>query len=101
MEYFIRSLDLRIESVMVTARVRIAGSSFTVPLEYFEAAGKATTLKLRTLDLMQLAYAVLINSLKTRIERFVASDSDILAESDDCTDDRPPGSSPEGASVTG
>ena len=77
-EYFVVFLGLRIESVSVTSKMRVGGSTLSLPMEYSEALKKAGELKLRALDLLHLAYAGLISSLRIRIDRFVTSDSGIL-----------------------
>ncbi len=77
-EYFVEFLGMRVESLSLTNRVRIAGSTLSLPLEYSEALKKAGELKLRTVDLLHLAYSGLISSLRTRIDRFVTSDSGII-----------------------
>ncbi len=53
----------------------------TMPIEYSEALKTAAGLRLKTLDLLHLAYAGLLNSLRVRVENFVTADSDILARS--------------------
>ena len=50
-EYFVRFLQLRMESLPLTARVRVAGSTVNMPLEYSEALKRAGELRLKTLDL--------------------------------------------------
>ncbi len=77
-EYFVRFLQLRMESLPLTARVRVAGSTVNMPLEYSEALKRAGELRLKTLDLPHLAYAGLISNLRTKIDNFVTADSDIL-----------------------
>ncbi len=77
-EYFIKLLDLRMESIALTVRLRISGTGVNMPLEYSEALRKAAELKLKTLDLLHLSYAGLISNMRVRIENFVTSDGDIL-----------------------
>ncbi len=77
-EYFIKFLGLRMESLPLTARVRVAGSTVNIPLEYSEALKRAGELRLKTLDLLHLAYAGLVSNLRTKIDNFVTTDSDIL-----------------------
>ncbi len=80
-EYFVRFLGLRMESLSLTARLNVANSIVAMPIEYSEALKRAAALKLKTLDLLHLAYAGLLNSLRVRVERFVTTDLDILAGS--------------------
>ena len=80
-EYFVRFLGLRLESLSLTSRLRVAGSTVTLPVEYSEGLKRAAELRLKTLDVLHLAYAGLLNSLRVRIGNFVTADSDILARS--------------------
>jgi predicted nucleic acid-binding protein len=80
-EYFIEFLGLRIESLALTSRMQVGGSTLSLPLEYSEGLKKAGGLKLRALDLLHVAYAELISNLRTRIDRFVTSDGGILDRS--------------------
>ncbi len=77
-EYFVKFLQLRLESLPLTARVRVAGSTVNIPMEYSEALKRAAELRLKTLDLLHLAYAGLVSNLRAKIDSFVTADSDIL-----------------------
>ncbi len=77
-EYFVKFLQLRMESLPLTARVRVAGSTVNIPMEYSEALKRAAELRLKTLDLLHLAYAGLVSNLRAKIDSFVTADSDIL-----------------------
>ncbi len=80
-EYFVSFLGLRMESLSLSVRLRVADSTVTIPIEYSEALKSAAELKLKTLDLLHLAYVGLLSSLRVRVENFVTTDSDILARS--------------------
>jgi len=54
-----------------------------VPMEYTTAAALAPKLKLRSLDLLHLAYASLISRLEFSISSFVTGDETILGKTDE------------------
>jgi predicted nucleic acid-binding protein len=81
-EYMVRSSSLTLASGPGLSRLRVGGRSVSVPLEYWQAARLASALKLRSLDLLHLAYAHLINRLEFNIKTFVTGDEDIISRAD-------------------
>ena len=82
-EFFLRDSNITIMSVEANARMRIAKSILTVPLEYVTSLRLASVLKLKTLDLMHLAYAENIRSSGRELDLFVTTDKSILKKSND------------------
>ncbi len=80
-ESFIRLLNLRLESLGLTVRLRVGEATVSMPIEYAEALKNAAELGLKALDLLHLSYAGLINALRVRINNFVTSDREILERS--------------------
>jgi predicted nucleic acid-binding protein len=81
-EFFLRDSNLTTMSVHANARTKIAKSILTVPLEYVTSLRLASALKLKTLDLMHLAYAENIRSSGRELDWFVTTDKDIVKKSD-------------------
>ena len=82
-EYVVRDCRLTIASQLGASRVRLGGRNVTMPMEYSTAAALAPKLKLRSLDLLHLAYASLISRLEFSISSFVTGDETILGKKDD------------------
>ena len=82
-EYVVRDSRLTIASQVGSTRLRLGGRSVSVPMEYTTAAALAPKLKLRSLDLLHLAYASLISQLEFSISSFVTGDETILGKSDE------------------
>jgi predicted nucleic acid-binding protein len=81
-EFFLRDSNLTPISVEANTRMKVAGSIVTVPLEYVSSLKLAHSLRLRTLDLMHLAYADNIRSSGEELDSFVTTDRGILKVSD-------------------
>jgi len=82
-EYMLRDCRLTIASQVGSSKLRLGGRSVTVPMEYTIAAALAPNLKLRSLDLLHLAYASLISQLEFSISSFVTGDEAILGKTDE------------------
>ena len=82
-EFFLRDSNLTPVAIQMHARIKAAGSIMTIPLEYVRTIRLAHSLKLRTLDLMHLAYAENIRSSGEELDTFVTNDRDILKKSDE------------------
>ncbi|OLD03933.1 MAG: hypothetical protein AUJ07_05160 [Crenarchaeota archaeon 13_1_40CM_3_53_5] len=82
-EYVVRDCRLTIASQVGSSRIRLGGRSVTMPMEYSTAAALAPKLKLRSLDLLHLAYASLISRLEFSISSFVTGDETILGKTDE------------------
>lgn len=78
LEFMIRDCNLLIASVPVDAKVRIAGTALSVPLEYSNCIRLAHALKLRTLDLIHLTYAFNLRMWGHELDTFVTGDMAIL-----------------------
>ncbi len=81
-DFFIKDCGLLVESIPAQAKVRIGGRVLGLPIEYPTALGLAHALKLKTLDLMHLAYAANIRNWSHDVEFFVTADDDILSKSE-------------------
>ena len=79
-EFFLRDSNITIVPVAAQAKVKVAKSILTLPLEYVSSLGLAS-LGLRTLDLMHLAYAHNIRSSGYELDSFVTTDTAILKKS--------------------
>jgi len=82
-EFFLRDSNLTLISIQASARMKIARSIVTVPLEYATSLRLATSLKLKTTDLMHLAYAENFRSSGEELDSFITTDAGILRKSDD------------------
>jgi predicted nucleic acid-binding protein len=81
-EFMIRDCNLTITSVPARAKIKIAGTILSVPLEYDSSIRLAHALELKTLDLIHLAYADNLRKWGHEVESFVTGDSDILNNSE-------------------
>lgn len=81
-EFFIKDSGLLMASAPVQARVRLGGTVLLVPIEYHNCIQLAHALRLKTLDLMHLAYADSLRKWGHELDSFVTGDEDILARSD-------------------
>lgn len=82
-EFLIRDSNLFLASVTVQAKVKIAKTVLSLPMEYHSCIRLAHVLKLKTLDLIHLSYADSLRRLGYEVDAFVTFDKDILARSDD------------------
>ena len=73
-EYIIRDSGVSLASPQGSSRTRIGERSVVIPIEYSRAASLAPILKLRTLDLLHLAYAYIIGRLEYSLTSFVTGD---------------------------
>ncbi|MBO0888238.1 PIN domain-containing protein [Candidatus Bathyarchaeota archaeon] len=76
-EYIIRDASVILASTG-SSTMNIGERRVTIPMEYSKAASEAYRLKLRTLDMLHLAYAHLIGRLEFKLDFFVTGDQDIL-----------------------
>ncbi|TMI67588.1 type II toxin-antitoxin system VapC family toxin [Candidatus Bathyarchaeota archaeon] len=74
-EYIIRDSGVSMASPQGSSRTRIGGRSVVIPIEYSRAASLAAVLKLRTLDLLHLAYAYIIGRIEYSLTSFVTGDA--------------------------
>jgi len=81
-EFMIRDSRVFIASVPAQARIKVAGAVLSVPIEYQNCIRLAHALKLKTLDLVHLAYADGLRKWGHDIDTFVTFDIDILERSD-------------------
>jgi predicted nucleic acid-binding protein len=77
-EFLIRDCKLFVASVPAQAKIRIAGTMVSVPVEYESCIRLAHVLKLKTLDLIHLAYADNLRKWGHDVDVFVTFDGDIL-----------------------
>jgi predicted nucleic acid-binding protein len=77
-EFIIRDCNIIIAAVPASVRMKFAGTTLSVPLEYHNSMRLAHALELKTLDLIHLAYADSLRRWGHEIEAFVTGDSDIL-----------------------
>lgn len=80
-EFLLRDSNITIVPVAAQARVKVAKSILTLPLEYVSSLRLASSLGLRTLDLMHLAYAYNIRGSGYELDSFVTTDTTILKKS--------------------
>ncbi len=78
-EYIVRDTGVTLAMQVGSSRIQLGGRSVVIPMEYTKAASLATKLRLRTLDLLHLAYAHLIGRLEFSIPSFVTGDDAIAA----------------------
>jgi len=81
-EFLIRDCNLTVATVPARARIRFAGTTLPIPLEYQRSIRLAHGLKLRTLDLIHLAYADNLRKWGHEINTFVTGDRDVLSNSE-------------------
>jgi len=81
-EFMIRDSGVFLASVPAQARIKVAGVILSVPIEYQNCIRLAHALKLKTLDLVHLAYADGLRKWGHDIDTFVTFDADILERSD-------------------
>ena len=82
-EFLIRDCSLVIEAVPARAKVKLAGTILSIPLEYQRSLQLAHALELKALDLIHLAYADNLRKWGHEIETFVTGDSDILSKAEE------------------
>lgn len=80
-EFLIRDCKLFLASVPAQAKIKIAGTVLSVPVEYESCIRLAHALKLKTLDLIHLAYADNLRKWGHDVGVFVTFDGDILRSS--------------------
>jgi predicted nucleic acid-binding protein len=81
-EFLIRDCNLTVATVPARARIRFAGTILSVPLEYQRSIRLAHAFKLKTLDLIHLAYADNLRKWGHEINTFVTGDRDVLSNSE-------------------
>ncbi|QOJ78930.1 hypothetical protein IG193_00235 [Infirmifilum lucidum] len=81
MEFIVRDCRLHILSTGYTAVANIAGYRLRTGLEYHLACKLAGPLRLRTLDVLHLAYAKALKR-KLNVVAFITGDSEILGRAD-------------------
>jgi predicted nucleic acid-binding protein len=81
-EFMIRDSGFFLASVPAQSRIKVAGVVLSVPIEYHNCIRLAHALKLKTLDLVHLAYADGLRKWGHDIDAFVTFDVDILEKSD-------------------
>ena len=74
-EFILEDCNLKIVSKTRIVTYQIGKERIKIPLEYYIALSIADKIKLRTLDLIHIAYAYLI---KDRIKAFVTGDNEII-----------------------
>ena len=80
-EFMIRDSGLFLASLPAQARIKVAGALLSVPIEYHNCIRLAHALKLKTLDLVHLAYADSLRKWGHDIDSFVTFDVDIIERS--------------------
>jgi predicted nucleic acid-binding protein len=80
-EYMIRDSGFFLASVPAQARIKVAGVVLSVPIEYHSCIRLAHALKLKTLDLLHLAYADGLRKWGHDIDTFATFDVDMLERS--------------------
>lgn len=86
-EYIFRDAKLHMFSVSTLSNIKTGSRTVSVPLEYSHASRLASILRLKTLDLMHLAYADLVKKLEQPVEYFVTGDKSILAKEGEIRDE--------------
>jgi predicted nucleic acid-binding protein len=81
-EFMIRDSGVFLASVPAQIRIKVAGVVLSVPIEYQNCIRLAHALKLKTLNLVHLAYADGLRKWGHDIDTFVTFDADILERSD-------------------
>jgi len=81
-EFFIRDCRLLIVSSPITARTKIAGTAFIIPLEYQSSIRQAHALKLKTLELIHLKCAENVKKSGAELNYFVTGDIDVLSHAE-------------------
>jgi predicted nucleic acid-binding protein len=69
---------LQVASVPSRAKLRAGGIPFSAPIEYLTCIRLAHALKLKTLDLLHIAYASNLRKWGYDIKTFVTLDQDII-----------------------
>jgi predicted nucleic acid-binding protein len=80
-EFLIKDCKLFLASVPAQAKIKVAGTVLSVPVEYESCIRLAHTLKVKTLDLIHLAYADNLRKWGHGVDVFVTFDGDILRSS--------------------
>ena len=80
-EFLIKDCKLFLASVPAQAKIKFAGTVLSVPVEYESCIRLAHGLKLKTLDLIHLAYADNLRKWGHGVDVFVTFDGDILRSS--------------------
>jgi len=75
--FIIKDCRLHVISIPLLARRSIAGCGVLAPAEYYLAIGLSHRLKLRTLDLLHIAYALILRR-KGMADVMITGDEDIL-----------------------
>lgn len=83
LEFLIKDTHLHVTTVPAKAKLRVGGTSFTAPIEYHTCIRLAHALKLKTLDLLHVAYADNLRRCGYEIETFVTFDQDILGKANE------------------
>jgi len=78
LEFLIRDSHLKVASVPARAKLRAGGIPFSAPIEYLTCIRLAHALKLKTLDLLHIAYASNLRKWGYDIKTFVTLDQDII-----------------------
>ena len=81
-EFLIRDCNITVATVPARARIKFAGTILSVPLEYQRSIRLVDALKLRTLDLIHLAYADNLRKWGHEINTFVTGDRDVLSKTE-------------------
>jgi predicted nucleic acid-binding protein len=74
-EFFIKDCNLQVANVNAYAKIKLAGTTLPVPLEYQSCIRWAHALKLKTLDLIHLVYADNLRKWGYDLDTFVTGDS--------------------------
>jgi len=80
LEFLIKDTNLHVASVPAKAKLRVGGTSFAAPIEYYTCIRLAHALKLKTLDLLHVAYADNLRKCGYDIKTFVTFDQDIIGK---------------------
>jgi predicted nucleic acid-binding protein len=81
-EFIIRDCGLLLLSIPSQVKIRLAGTVLSVPIEYQGCIRLASTLKMKTLDLLHLAYADNLRKWGHDLELFVTGDKNLLSNSE-------------------
>jgi predicted nucleic acid-binding protein len=80
LEFLIRDSNLHVASVPAKAKLQVGGTSFSIPIEYHTCIRLAHALKLKTLDLLHVAYADNLRKWGFDIKSFVTLDQEIIGK---------------------
>ena len=81
-EFMVKDSNLLVASVPVQAKFKVAGTILLAPIEYHSCIRLAHLLRLKTLDLLHLAYADNLRKSGHDLNAFATFDTEILAKAE-------------------